>query len=292
LRKFINALLIVLGSMVGMAAAGLIALYSITNERLNRTYTVPNESLVIPAGEAAIERGRYLVENLGICTDCHGENYSGQVFDDGPFVGRLTVKNITSGKGGIPPDFSDADWVRALRHGIGPDGKALLDMPANIYTHFGDADLGAMIAYLKSLPPVDNVLPPKQIGPMARFFILQRPEMLPAEMIDHDAPRPPDPTPAETVEYGAYLAQLCKSCHGEDYSGSQEPGGGLNLTPGGDLKNWTESDFQRTIRQGVNPAGKHLDPEMMPWQRLGRLTDSDLRAIWLFIRSLPAVNAQ
>ena len=140
---------------------------------------------------------------------------AGRVFLDNPVIGRIATTNLTSGKGGVGNELSDADWVRAIRHGVRPDGKPLLIMPAGEFYYLSDADLGAVIAYLKSLPPVDNELPANKIGPLFRVAMtFMDVVVLPAEVIDHTAPRPISPEVGVTVEYGKYLAITCTSCHG------------------------------------------------------------------------------
>jgi mono/diheme cytochrome c family protein len=283
---------VVVGSLIGLLIVTLLTIYFITEAQMNKTYNIPVKAVVVSSDPATIERGRHLVETVGFCADCHGQNLAGQVFDDGLFIGRLSVPNLTSGRGGIAPSFADVDWVRAIRHGVDPDGKPLLDMPSNLYYNYSDADLGAMIAYLKSLPPVENELPDIYVGPMVRFFMLQDPSLVPAQVIDHTGPRPPAPAPGVTLEYGRYLGRVCQLCHGEDLSGSEEPGAGLNLTPAGNLGRWSEADFIRVMRTGVTPDGRQLDPELMRWDVLGQLSDEELKAIWLYLQSLPPVETE
>ena len=290
MRKALKWLGILMGALLGLALLALAAIYYITETRLNQVYDVQVESVPIPTDQASIERGRHLVTTMGFCTDCHEENLAGVAWDDGPLVGKVSVRNLTTGDGGVGSTYTDEDWVRAIRHGIGLDGKSLIVMPSNFYYRISDADLGAIVAYLKQLPPVDNELPPTTIGPMARLFILQDPTILPAAIIDHDGPRPPEPVPGVTVEYGEYLATMCTICHGEDLAGEEGAGGGMNLTPGGNLANWTEDDFIRSVRTGVTPEGETLDPEMMPWKSIGQFSDDELKAIWLYINSVPAVE--
>lgn len=253
MRKVFKWIGLILGSLVGLITLTLVVIYFITQAQLDKTYDVSVKPVTIPTDPAAIERGRHLVTTIGFCTDCHGENLAGQAFDDGLLIGRISMSNLTPGRGGVGLSFTGTDWVRAIRHGLDQDNKSLIDMPANYYYAFSDADLGAVIAYLKSLPPVDNELPEIKIGPMARVFILQDPSLLPAQVIDHTGPRPPAPEPGVTVEYGQYLATSCKVCHGKDLSGEPGAGAGQNLTPGGDLANWSEADFIRTLRTGVTP---------------------------------------
>jgi hypothetical protein len=71
----------------------------------------------------------------------------------------------------------------------------------------------------------------------------------------------------------------------QDDSGKPAP----NLTPGGELATWSESDFLHTVQNGVTPDGKTLDPEQMPWLRIGGADVADLQAIWLYLQSLPPV---
>ena len=117
--------------------------------------------------------------------------------------------------------------------------------------------------------------------------------MLPAEIVDHDAPRPNTPPVGVTVEYGEYLAVGCTGCHGPGFSGGPIPGSppdwppAANLTPSGDLANWTEADFIAAFRTGIKPNGQPFD-EIMPYKAVGQMTDEELKAVWLFLRSLPA----
>jgi len=276
---------IILAVILGLGIVAISYIYIVTEARLKKTYTVEVESLELPADISPLERG-YPQVILSVCRDCHGLNYAGQVMEDDSMAGRLVAPNLTRGKGGVGAEFTTADWLRVLRHGIDEDGTSLIVMPADIFAHLSDADLGYVIAYLQSVPPVDNELPETRLGPMGRVFLLQQP-ILVAELIDHNAPRPPDPEPGVSVEYGRYLTSLCVSCHGEDFAGGEQVGAGLNLTPGGDLANWTEADFIQAMRTGKRPDNRDLDQEMMPVRITGQFSDDELRAIWLFLQSLP-----
>jgi cytochrome c553 len=289
-RKVLKGVGILAGVVAALALLAMLALYVVSEERINRVYTIRAAELQVPSDPAAIERGRQIVRTRGFCYDCHGANLAGQYFDDGPLIGLITMKNLTRGKGGIPADFSDADLVRAIRHGVGPDGKPLVDMPSNFYFEFSDQDLGDIIAYLKSIPPVDNELPKKRLGLLARFYIITTPSLLSANVIDHEAIRPSALKPEVSAAYGEYLANTCRFCHGEDLSGGDEPGAGLNLTPGGDLGHWSEGGFIQAIRTGETPDGKKLNPELMPWQKIAEMSDEDLQAIWLYLQTLPPVQ--
>jgi mono/diheme cytochrome c family protein len=293
-----NVLKIVAG-LLGVLILGIIVvvlgLYFISNSDINKTYSVSAAAVEVPNDEETLALGQHLAESRG-CTDCHGDNFAGGPFFNDGAMGTLYASNLTSGPGGIGGSYSDADWVLAIRHGIGPDKKPLLFMPSHEFWNYSDRDLGAMVAYLKTLPPVENQVPEASIGPVARALYLsgQLP-LIPAELIDHTGPRPDAPEPGVTVAYGKYLATAgCVGCHGETLSGGPIPGvppewpAGANLTPGGNLADYTEEDFITTLRTGVTPIGYELPAEFMPWPTLGKMTDEELQALWLYLESVPA----
>jgi mono/diheme cytochrome c family protein len=109
-------------------------------------------------------------------------------------------------------------------------------------------------------------------------------------VIDHDGPRPVAPQPGVTVEYGMYLARTCTLCHGSELNGQTIFDGSvaLNLTPGGEMKGWSEEDFTATMRTGVTPNGHQLK-DGMPWKYFGQMTDDEMKAVWLYLQSLPAL---
>jgi mono/diheme cytochrome c family protein len=231
------------------------------------------------------------------CTECHGHDFGGSVILEEPGFGRIVASNLTAGQGGIGAAYSEEDWVRAIANGVDPYGRALLAMPSAEYHQLSDEDLGALLAYLMSLEPVDRQLPGNEIGLPLRALVvaglIPGPE---AERIEHNAPRPEAPERGITAQYGQYLALTCTGCHGAGFSGGPVPGAppdalpAPNLTPGGDLAGWTEADFVRTLRTGVTPLDHNLDPEQMPWPVLGQMTDDELKAVWLYLRSLPATE--
>ena len=205
MKKVLKWIGILLGLLVGLIVLTIGVIYAITQARLNKTYSIQVEPISISTDAATIERGQH-VAVIRFCTECHGANMAGRMFFDDPVIGRIATTNLTSGKGGVGGELRDEDWVRAIRHGIRPNGKPLLIMPAGEFYYLSDADLGAVIAYVKSLPPVDNELPANKIGPLFRVaMVFMDVVTLPAEVIDHGASRPIAPEVGATVEYGRYL---------------------------------------------------------------------------------------
>nr|MBA3670833.1 cytochrome c [Gemmatimonadaceae bacterium] len=196
--------------------------------------------------------------------------------------------------GGVGAQLTPAVFERAVRHGVGPDGRALRIMPAESYQFLTDDDLAAVAAYVRSRPPVDHELPASSLRLLPRALMLAGAmPLLPAEGIAGAAPRAMTITPSPTGAYGEYLANVggCKGCHGEHLSGG--PRGGppgppaANLTPGGQLGKWTEQQFVSTLRTGKRPDGTPLS-EAMPWRRTGLMTDDEMHAVWQYLRTVPA----
>lgn len=255
----------------------------------NRLYHPPSDVVAIPSDPAAILRGQHLVEAVAVCTICHGPKLGGKLAFKDSFLGRGYTTNLTSGQGGIGRSYSDADWVRSIRYGVRPDGHGIPFMPSDYFYTITDADLGAIIAYLKSLPPVDNTRTHVEINLPARILIDWGVlgDLVRAANIDFRAPRP-DPPASE----GEYLAGVggCTFCHGQGMRGGQgpEPGApaGTNLTSHGPLAKWNFSDFRDTIRNGVTPDHHPIDPKFMPWLAYRNMTDGELKAIWTYLRTL------
>jgi cytochrome c553 len=162
--------------------------------------------------------------------------------------------------------------------------------PSQYFNKFSDQDLGDIVAYLKSLPPMDNDLAKTKLKFLGRIITVLDSEILPASMIGHEAPRPASPAKGVTKEYGEYLVTVCTACHWEHLSGSALPGEGGDAPAAGNLthlaaSDWSEADSGKAVRTGVTPFRK-LDQEFMPWETLANLTDDEVTALWLYINSL------
>jgi hypothetical protein len=141
MRRFLKGCGLLLGGFVALIVLLLIASQLAAEARLRRTYDVEAATIVIPSDAASIERGRQLV-TAGRCRDCHGQSLAGKVSLDEPGIGRIYASNLTSGQGGVGQTYSDTDWVRAIRHGVAPDGRSLVVTPAQFYYYLSDDDLG------------------------------------------------------------------------------------------------------------------------------------------------------
>jgi cytochrome c553 len=292
MRTFVKILVWAILALVVLVAGAAAAVYALSNSKLHRHYTIAVQVPPVPDGAAAAERGRHLAQTRG-CLDCHGADFAGHVVIDNPAMGLTAGPNLTRGRGGLPPQFGPEDWVRAIRHGVGHDGRPLVLMPSAEFAHMSDDDVGAIIAYLESVPKVDRDSIPVRLGPVARALLVANKMPLAAEVVDHAHVEPAQIAPAPTAEYGRYLAVGCTGCHGPNFSGGKIAAGppdwppARNLTPAGDLGKWTEADFIRTLRTARRPDGMELSP-VMP-RAFGQLDDTELRALWAYLHMLPGV---
>lgn len=297
MRRILKWAGIGVGSLLGLLLLAAAAVFLVSNDRLGETYAIALPPLEARVDSGAVMRGAHIAVIRG-CTDCHGDGLQGQPFIEDGALGHLYAANLTGGEGGVGAAYTDEDWDRAVRHGIGPDGRPLLFMPSQEFHGLSDDDLGDLIAYVRSVPPVDNVLPASTVGPLGRVLYLTGSlPLVPAELIDHEAPRAPAPPAGPTAAYGAYLAATCTGCHGMDFAGGAIPGMPpgtpvpTNLTPDAatGLGAWTQADFVRALREGVRPDGSAIDP-FMPVRMTKKMTDDEIIAIWRHLQTLPPVT--
>jgi len=291
MRRLLKGLLYVVGALA-ILVVGLVGyVYVASNRVMARTYRVEPPQVSIPTDAASIARGKYLAEKVAVCTECHAADLGGKVVDDNFPLGHLVAANLTRGRGGLPADYTDRDFVRVLTHGVKRDGKSVIFMPTVDYV-FTPEDLGAIIAYVKSVPPVDRVPSTTSVGPLARALGLFADfPLASASVIDHSQSRlAARPNPADAISMGKYLVSSagCIGCHGAQLSGgSGPPPGGANITPVG-IGTWSEHDFMVALRTHRRPNGSAID-EAMP-RAYGDMTDADLASIFAYLKTVPAAG--
>lgn len=284
LARALGAVLLVIVVVVAGA-------WAVSEWRLSRTDPVVVRVPTLPDDSVDIAEGGRLARTWG-CRGCHADDLGGQVLIDAPPMGVLPAPNLTAGVGGLGPEYGLDHWVRAVRHGVGADGRRLMIMPSQDYAGMSDGDLGRILTWARATPPVDRELPPRSVGPVARALVAAGAFPLAYDLIDHARPPGPEPVRAATADYGAYLAQTCVGCHGPDLAGGPSPEPRAppvpNITrhPDG-LADWTRGDFERLLREGVRPDGTAVG-DGMPWRSFQYLEDDEIEALWLYVQSVPA----
>ena len=290
----VGALIVVILLVVGY-------IYWKSGSKLNKQYEYQvARAIYAPADSAALARGQHIVSSLAMCVECHAKDFGGATIIDVPVFAVVTGPNLTAGKGGrgVGHGYDIKQFDRAVRHGIMKDNRGVIIMPSMHYTYMSDDDLAAVYSYIASQPPVDREVEPVTLGPIGRMLVATG--KLPpawAELINHDAPRPPKPAQEATKEYGQYLARLaCIGCHRPDLSGGVIEDGdpkwppSSNLTPAGPLKDYTFDDFKKVLAEGERPGGNPVaEPMANAVRYTGLMDDYEIEGLWLYLRSLPAV---
>lgn len=255
---------------------------------------------------ALVERGRVLMNGVVACGNCHqARGPQGQPLPDRGLSGgevivddaamRAVAANITPDAGTGIGRWSDAQLKKAIREGVRPDGSIIgPPMPIEFYRHLADADLDAIVAWLRAQPPVANAVPksvyriplPPSYGPPVK-----------------NVKAPPA---SDKVRYGKYLADIghCMDCHtpraadgklqtaqlgagGQPIAGPWGVSVSRNLTPHATgLKGWSDAEIARAIRTGVSRDGSQLKPPMA-FDYYKTINDADMAALIAYLRSLP-----
>ncbi|HVK32333.1 MAG TPA: cytochrome c [Burkholderiaceae bacterium] len=280
-----------------LAAALVFVGLQLGERRAARQIQVAVQPVPIPTDAAALERGRYLFMSRG-CAECHGANGAGRTFADDAKAGlKIAGANLTrGGAGSVTTAYQPVDWVRAIRHGLDPKGRPLQIMPSEDYNRFTDADLGAVIAYVLSLPPAAGGPAVARLPLPARvlYGFGQIPNAV--DRIDHTLPPQQPVAEGVNVAHGQYVANLCLGCHGEKLEGGKIPGGppdwpaAARLVPGdGNVMatRYAEADaFLKMLQTGKSPDGRAL--AVMPFDSLKHMSEVDARALHLYLKSLTA----
>ena len=284
-----------LGAIFGLLILAVLGLYGMGQMRLSKKYDIPVQMVTLPSDAESLSEGKRIFQYRG-CEACHGEQLQGLVYLDNPALGQVITPNLTKGHGGIGAQRTDEDLIRDIKHGVRPDGTPLLFMPSTEFYFLSNTDLGKVLAYIRSMPPVDNEVQPSKLSSTGFIVmnVVKTITFLPAEIIPHNETPPPAPEPGVTAEYGEYLSLSCKVCHGLTLSGGEIPGfpaewpATPNLTSGkgSRLPTWGEAGFIEIIRSGEK-HGRRINPNYMPWKSYRHMTDDELRAVYTYLMSLP-----
>lgn len=318
MKTFFKVVGIALLVIVALAAIGVAYLY------LRKPAQRPASTEKIESTPERLARGKYLVENVSSCLDCHSERVlayglpmkpgregvGGFIWDAKiGFPGTLAAPNITPDPETGLGKWTDGEIMRAIREGVDRDGKALFPiMPYGHYRDLSDDDAAAIVVYLRSLKPQRYARPAKALNPPLNF-------------IEKLIPKPLDgpvtaPSRANTVEYGHYLLKIaaCEECHTPQEKGKPIPGmelaGGFemktpyfrvvtaNITP--HPSTWmgraTKAEFIARFHAfaGVNasnaPQAEKGRNTLMPWLTFSGMTDEDLGALYDYLKTVPPID--
>ena len=282
----------------------------------------PPPEVKVEATPELIERGRYLANHVSVCIDCHStrdwakfsgpivpgsEGQGGEAFlEKLGLPGNFYAKNITPAGIG---DWTDGEVFRAITCGVSKDGEPLFNiMPFDNFSQMAEVDINAIIAYIRTLKPIENEVAPSEANFPVNLFMRMAPESYEPKKKPHIS---------NTIEYGKYMTTIagCNHCHtpidkGEPikelaYAGGFEfplPRGGVvrsaNITPDKEtgIGHWTEEMFVKRFKMYQNPEfmEKELNEgdfnTMMPWIMYSGMKEHDLRAIFRYLRTLKPIK--
>lgn len=196
------------------------------------------------------------------------------------FAGDMIAENLTPG--GKLANYSDGELFRVLRHRVNKEGRLLAFMSLLPVGQLSDDDVESIIAYLRTLPPVEQpaVAGDKLSFVGAIFFgagLFGTPEKGAETVVA--------PPQGVSAEYGKYVATYadCRGCHGPDAMGMPaSPAGPATPNPRLLVGTLSMDQFKEMVRTGIKPDGQPF-PEAMPWQIASRLTDDDLGALYAYL---------
>jgi cytochrome c553 len=294
MNKWIRRGAVTLTVLVAGAGAAFLTLAEMGGQKMQRKVDVAVAPLAVHADAASVERGRYLFASRG-CGGCHGAEGGGNVVIDG---GGMFIRSpdISSSPQSVVAHYAEADWVRVIRHGVKPDARPVMVMPSEEFNRFVDADVAALIAYARQLPPRTGAKAEVRLPMLVKALYAAGVVRDASEKIDHSLPPAVAVAEAVTPEHGAYVANGCIGCHGKHLDGGRIPGAppdwppAAKLTPGpgSALARYpTAEQFMAMLKTGKRPDGTSVS-KVMPFVSLRELSEVDARALYAHLRSLPS----
>ncbi|MCB9729548.1 MAG: c-type cytochrome [Deltaproteobacteria bacterium] len=295
MRRWLRWLGVIVGVLL-VGLGGLIAYVWFSSESmLAERFELAGRAVEVPTDAASLAEGKRLATARG-CTECHGLDLGGGALDVG--IARFWAPNLTSDPQGAASRFTSVEaWELAIRHGVGAGGRPLLMMPSDELVRLPDDELGKLIAYARSVPPVSRPARDHELTIIARALgVFGLFPLLPVTVTDHALAATPKPPRGPTVAYGEHLVRMaCVGCHGEGLSGGRIPGTPdsipevANITPDPEtgLGRWTEEQFKTALLTATRPDGTAIDP-FMPAKSFAAMDDVELSAIWAYLQSVPA----
>jgi hypothetical protein len=316
MKKIFKVVGWILGVIVLLIAGGLGYLF------LKYPDAGPVRDLTVAVTPERLARGKYLANNVSVCNGCHStrdwnyfsgpiipgtEGKGGEKFDESMgFPGTIYAHNITPAALGAQ---TDGILYRAITSGVDKSGKAMFPlMPYTRFNSMSEEDVLSVIAYTRTLKPVENTPPPTELKPPMNLIV----RTIPLRRTPQ-----PEPDTSSLYEYGKYLvnAASCIECHtkmdkgtplpGMDFAGGFEfpfPNGQIvrsaNITPDEEtgIGSWSETDFVGKFKYYDNPEGRTIKPESMgyntamPWTMYAGMSEGDLKAIYKYLRTVKPVK--
>jgi mono/diheme cytochrome c family protein len=277
LPRWLRFILIAIATVVAVA---LVVLYGGSEYMLRKRHPLAGKGLTLPTDSASLAAGQHLVELRG-CFGCHGEGGKGQVFFDEPNIARIVAPNLTRAFA----SYSDTELDGIIRHGVRPDGTTLLGMPSAAFTRLSDEDFARIIAFIRSVPPVDGPGKSVSVGPLGRLGLLTGQFSVATRLVAEVA-EAPTPAPPDSLVEGSYLAHtICTECHGPNLEGDP----GFAVPPLAIAATYSWPEFETLMRTGKARGDRELKlMSEVARGRFSQFTPEELQALFTYLKTLGA----
>jgi mono/diheme cytochrome c family protein len=269
-------------AVIVIAAVAYGTIYAMSERMMARVYDVPLSDYTAPMDHGLLAEGERLAR-IGGCIGCHGPAMEGYVFLDDPWLARIVAPDLTR----IAQEYSDAELERVIRKGVRRDGRTVWVMPSPMFAHLADDDLGAIIAYIRSVAPHNGPDTEFKLGPLGRIgVVLGEFPPLVAEIPALDPPTKPDISDA--MAFGRYLAlTACSECHGANLRGA--PDG--TAPPLSVVVAYAPDAFRRLMQQGIASGERELGlMSNVARDRFSHFRDDELAALYVYLKTLMAAG--
>jgi cytochrome c553 len=276
------------GILGGLAAVAAAAVYGISEWAIHKRYDAPLTSITVPTDAAAIKRGARLAIVYGCNNSCHGKDMQGLEMYDEPHIAKINAPNLPH----VLREYSNPELERLIRHGVKRDGTSTWIMPAPMYSHLSDEDLGDIIAFVRSAPVNDGPMREITIRSLGRVGIVIGKFKPLASQIPVDTRPVASADRSTALAFGRYLVMTaCTECHGQDLQGSDV----VHAPSLAVSASYSNADFDRLMRSGVAIGGRLVGLMSEVGQtRFPALTDEEVAAVREYLRTQfpPTPDAQ
>ena len=265
-----------LAGVAGACALAVGGAFAVSEAMIRWPVDKPQVTMAASTDPGAVARGRR-VARLNGCHDCHGQQLEGLLFHDEMPIIKAWGPNLSRALA----EQSDADFDRAVRHGVAADGRRLWIMPSSAFAHLSDQEMADLMAYLRTYKPTGETQPRFQVGPVGRLgVLLGQFKSEPDAIADNGALKLEDLGPEHAV--GRQVARACVECHGQMLEG-----GGILKTPNLNMvASYDPADFERLLRTGVAAGDRKLGlmSQAAP-ARFNVLSSQEIAALQAYLRA-------
>ncbi|AQR75453.1 cytochrome c [Sphingomonas sp. LM7] len=263
-----------LAALAGLVMAVLVIVYAGSQWVIRQGHIVPMTDVAIPKDAASIAEGAR-VARIANCRDCHGANGEGKILFEDPMLGRIAPPPLAK----IAATMTDAELVRAIRHGVHKDGSSLFIMPAAALGHLSDQDVGRIVAWIRTLKPgPGDSQATMSYGPVGRALILtgKLPPMATSAKLSQ---------PTRPADMGRYVADIaCLACHKLHQDNMMEDGNTRVPALAPMVAAYDPALLRKLLRTGVGTKPDHGLMSEVARQSFFVLTDPEIDALQAYLR--------